>query len=784
MQQNSSINLSYSPGVQCLLPILYTAWADRVLTPSEIRALREKAAELNFLKEEEKEVLLQWSRPDRPPSPTLFKYWEIELQRAARQLPEKDTYSLAELGMAMAQQADEQDADWSSPEIKQQLETLETGLGRVDIDTRRHLFAQAQPEPARPEPNATARAIQNILEHPHQEIRERLRLLLLDPAFSYQHFTDKAAYRDRVMHWLQLLAEQGLGALAYPFAQGGQKDMGAYATVFEMLGHHDLSLAIKFGVQFGLFGGSIHQLGNRRQHEQYLEAVGQGQLLGGFAMTETAHGSDVRSLETTLTYDPATDELVVHSPRREAGKEYIGNALYAHMLTVFGQLIVKGENHGVHAVLLPIRDKEGKLFPGIRVEDCGDKLGLNGVDNGRIWFHEVRVPRENLLDRFGSIDEAGNYQSPIESPARRFFTMLSTLVGGRVCVPRAGLSAAKSGITIAVRYALRRRQFSPRPGEPETLLLDYPSHQRRLMPLLAKAYACHFGLMKLSRQFVASQEGERRETETLAAGLKAYATWFTTAALQECREACGGKGYLSENRFAALKADTDVFTTFEGDNTVLMQLVAKGLLTAFKKEFNEEGNWAVLRHLRQRIGTVLTEQNPFALRNTSRSHLLSEDFHLSAFRFRENRLLLSLAQRIRGLVKEGYSAYEAGLRCQPHMINLGEAFAERVVLEAFVQRLKTVKNQAAGDALRTLCQLYALHTIERHKGWYLEKDYMAGVKTKAIRSEVDRLCALARRDADTLVDAFAIPDELLGAAILRPTAARRSLESVENPKQI
>ena len=110
---------------------------------------------------------------------------------------------------------------------------------------------------------------------------------------------------------------------------------------------------------------------------------------------------------------------------------------------------------------MPLRDKKGKVLPGIRIEDCGKKLGLNGVDNGRIWFDNVRVPRENLLNRYADVSEAGEYTSAIENPDRRFFTMLGTLVQGRVCVGGAGINASKVALTIATRYADKRRQFGP-----------------------------------------------------------------------------------------------------------------------------------------------------------------------------------------------------------------------------------------------------------------------------------------------------------------------------------
>src|SRR5690606_7870019 len=149
--------------------------------------------------------------------------------------------------------------------------------------------------------------------------------------------------------------------------------------------------------------------------------------------------------------------LVIHSPGKGDNKEYIGNALHASMATVFAQLIVGGVNQGVHAILVPLRNENHQLLPGITIVDNGYKLGLNGVDNGKIWFHNVRVPRENLLERFGEIKGDGSYHSPIKNPNKRFFTMLGTLVGGRICVARGALGGGKMALAIAVKYALDRR---------------------------------------------------------------------------------------------------------------------------------------------------------------------------------------------------------------------------------------------------------------------------------------------------------------------------------------
>ena len=204
------------------------------------------------------------------------------------------------------------------------------------------------------------------------------------------------------------------------------------------------------------------------------------------------------------------------------------------------------------------------------------------------------------------------YSSSIKNPAARFFTTLGTLVGGRVSVGHSALSIAKSGIAIAVRYAARRRQFGAAEGQPETILLDYPAHQRRLLPLLANAYALDFAFKHLTRLALTTSPENFRSVETLAAGLKSFSTWNTTHTLQTGREACGGEGYLAINRFAALKADSDIFTTFEGDNTVLMQLVAKNLLTDYAAQFKGKSKAALARWVLARKFETMAARSPFS----------------------------------------------------------------------------------------------------------------------------------------------------------------------------
>jgi len=637
-----------------------------------------------------------------------------------------------------------------------------------------------------PIPNVDVPALNRLLDGRYHEVRDEVRQSMAAYAsvLTDAETMTRTEFRERVKDVVVEIAGTGQTGYGFPQEYGGGADIGASVAAFETLGFGDLNVMVKVGVQFGLFGGAILQLGTERHHREYLPKVITGELLGCFAMTETGHGSNVQALGTVATYDPEAGEFVVTTSRPDASKDYIGNAAaHASLAVVFAQLEVAGEGHGVHAFVVPIRDASGAPLTGVRIEDDGLKMGLNGVDNGRIWFDHVRIPRENLLNRFADVTEDGTYTSDIESPGRRFFTMLGTLVQGRVCVGGAGLSAAKVALTIATRYALQRRQFEATDETQEELLLDYGMHQRRLFPLLARTYALSFAQEVLASQLhdvfsgTTTDETSRRLLESRAAGTKAVATWHATRTIQECREACGGAGYLAENRFAALKADTDVFTTFEGDNHVLLQLVAKGLLTDYASDFEDLDQLGMVRfvaglavetvlertkvhQMLQQIRDVLPgapggdEQDPDA-------GLRDPDQHRAMFEFREEHLLGGVARRLKRGVDDGMNPGEVFSRVQDHVIAAARAHVERLVLDAFLDKIEAQPEGPTRDVLNLLCDLYALSAIEADRAWFMEHGRLTVQRSKAVTREVGELCRQVRPIARELVDAFGVPREML-----------------------
>src|SRR5919204_1892741 len=618
-----------------------------------------------------------------------------------------------------------------------------------------------------------------------EEVREQIRGSEL---FRPVHGLSLEEHRARVAEQVRLISQTRGARLFFPRDVGGEEDVGGALAASSLMAMVDLSLLVKMGVQWGLFGGVIRRLGTKRHHEKYLRAAMTIELPGCFAMTETGHGSDVQSIRTTATYDPEHKEFIIHTPDDDARKDYIGNvARDGRMAAVFAQLITGGEGRGVHVFLVPIRDERMRACPGVRIEDCGHKGGLNGVDNGRLWFDNVRVPRDALLDRFGAVAPDGTYTSPIKSESRRFFTMLGTLVSGRVSVAGSALSAAKLALAIAIRYALERRQFKAPGKDQEVLLLDYLQHQRRLLPALATTYALHFSQEALVKKLHeagdgdSADESEQRRLETMAAGIKAVATWHTTQTIQTCREACGGAGYLSVNRLMDLKADTEIFTTFEGDNTVLLQLVAKGLLTNFRDEFESMDTVAMVRFVADQVMGAVLERT--AVRGVAQAiadawprseddtSILDRRYHSYLFAWREKHVIEAAARRLRKLMANNGDAFAAFNAVQDHLLLAARAFVDRLVLEQFTAAIERCDDPELKSLLDKVCDLHVMATLERERAWFLEHGQLSASRAKAIITNVNRLCRELRPHARLLVDAFGIPNELLPQLARQPEVA-------------
>jgi acyl-CoA oxidase len=627
------------------------------------------------------------------------------------------------------------------------------------------------------------------------DVRRESREMVKDPALHNIPGLSLSEQRERTLGQLKLLVEKGAVHRAFPKSLGGGEDNGGNITGFEELVAADPSLQIKSGVQWGLFASAVLQLGTEYHHNKFLPDIMSLKVPGAFAMTETGHGSDVASCATTATYDNETEEFVINTPFRGAWKEYLGNAgVHGTAATVFAQLITNGVNHGVHCFYVPIRNEKLKFLPGVGGEDDGLKGGLNGIDNGRLHFTDVRVPRTNLLNKYGDVAKDGTYTSPIDSPGRRFFTMLGTLVQGRVSLDGAASAVSAMALTIAITYGNQRRQFTAASATDEEVLLDYQRHQRRLLPRLATAYAMNFAhdefLVKFDAVFSgkADTDADREDLETLAASLKPLSTWAALDILQEAREACGGAGFIAENRLVGLRADLDIYVTFEGDNNVLLQLVAKRLLTDFSARFKGAGNGALARYAvgqsaakayngfgLRRLGQTVadfgrTGRSIQSLRDTNTQRELLTD--------RVETMVATIAGKLRPASKMSKKDAAALFNSQQNeLIEAARAHGELLQWEAFTRALDKVQDPGTKQVLTWLRDAFGLGLIEKHAAWYLINGRLSPQRAQAVSAYVDRLITRLRPHAQDLVDAFGYGPEHLRAAIATGVELERQNEA-------
>jgi acyl-CoA oxidase len=211
---------------------------------------------------------------------------------------------------------------------------------------------------------------------------------------------------------------------------------------------------VRATVQFNLFAGSILGLGGPEQVDHLSKIQSKGQL-GCFLLTEMQAG--VLSgliVETTATWCPEKEEFLLHTPSDKAAKNWISQGYTAELGVVIADLIVDGKSHGPHPFFMHMRDEGGALMPGIRVEDMGHKTVANDLDNARVWFDHVALPKDALLNRFADIVDGKYVQTGDER--MRIEVIGQRLLTGRQAIAEAALVCARTMHLKAEAYAKQK----------------------------------------------------------------------------------------------------------------------------------------------------------------------------------------------------------------------------------------------------------------------------------------------------------------------------------------
>lgn len=594
--------------------------------------------------------------------------------------------------------------------------------------------------------------MRQLLDMNNIALRDSLYDLFKHPAFIPRYNESLAEERTRTIQRWRLIAKTGVfhNTLRKFTADSRQK----YEATLESVAAIDHSLDIKMGVHYGLFGGTITLMGDDEQCAKWTPKIESCQMLGSFSMTELGHGSNVKGIQTTAEYDIPSQTFIVNTPCEEAQKYWIGGAFQsARWTALFAQLYVKGVCHGIHPFLVRIRNENGTSVPGVMLADCGAKNGLNGVDNGRIWFSNLRVPLSHLLRRHSRVSLDGTFTSDFKSNDERFGASLASLSGGRVSVCSASLVQAKLSLTIAIRYGLSRKAFGV-PGQEETRLMDYPAYQARLIPPLAKTFVMLLVVNRLKAKWHRQELGS--ELHVWTSGFKALISWHSLHTLQEAREACGGQGYKAENRIGPIKSSHDIALTYEGDNHILLQAVAKTVFAEFMKSIESSskfhGHFSYLNDVE-------------ALKNAELSAMdaRSKAFAETVMRRREAALFARLAEELRKRMKAGMTTLDAFNHCAVLAEEAGRAHTELLITELFHLTLDELQQRGETELVGLLRVCGALHTARTvdEQGVFVRCGALSSAEAQKVHDNVQLFCAELRPHVLALVDSFGYPPHLL-----------------------
>ncbi|CEJ01590.1 Putative Acyl-coenzyme A oxidase [Rhizopus microsporus] len=533
----------------------------------------------------------------------------------------------------------------------------------------------------------------------------------------------------------------------------------------------------RFGVHYGLFVGALQSNATPGQLGYWFErgALSLNNFVGCFAMTELGHGSNVPGLETTATFDEASDQFIIHTPTLTATKWWIGGA--AHSAThaaVFAQLIVKEKRYGTKCFVVPLRDpKTYNLLPGINIGDIGKKMGRDGIDNGWIQFTYVRIPRGYMLQKHTKVSRTGQ----VKEPKLQQLTY-GALLQGRVTMVADSGHVSKKALSIAIRYAAVRRQFAPSGANGiETKLLDYPIHQRRLMPLLAQTFAMLFTGTEMTEMYNSmmarldgAREGDQdldevmemlKETHSTSAGLKAFCTWNCLSTIEACRQSCGGHGYSAYTGLASMYQDFAVQCTWEGDNTILTLQLGRYLISSYREALNGKKLSPGVGYLNNLNKLIGKRCNAKTLEDVLDLDTISEGWQVVCAHVVKN-----AATEFEECLKRGLNADDAYEQCSQARLYAAKLHSFSYLFNRFADAVKKTTG-SLHTILRKICLLYGLYTIEENAGAFLQFEYFTPAQIEFVRASVNNLCKEVREQAIPLVDSFNLTDYIINSPLGR-----------------
>ncbi|XP_054268638.1 probable peroxisomal acyl-coenzyme A oxidase 1 isoform X2 [Macrosteles quadrilineatus] len=579
------------------------------------------------------------------------------------------------------------------------------------------------------------------------ELKDKVPSEYLSHKEKYQEAVRKSCILFRKIDEWQNISNKGGGVGMYESVLGGA------------LGSAIVKEGIPFSLHYVMFVPTLMGQATMEQQAYWIGRAWNCEIMGTYAQTELGHGTFIRGLETTAHYDPKTEEFVLNSPTLTSYKWWPGGLGHtANYAIVMAQLHSANVCHGIHAFIVQLRDEEThEPLPGIKIGEIGAKLGMNSINNGYLGFENFRIPREHMLMKNSKIMPDGTY---IKAPSNKL--TYGTMIFVRVALVKGVASSyLAKAVTIATRYSAVRRQSEMKPGEREPQILDYRTQQYKLFPALATSLAMLFSANWLWDMYnnvtgeLEQGDMERLpELHAIACCLKAVCTSDAAQAIEVCRRACGGHGYMTCSNFPASYGHTTAAETYEGENTVLLLQTARYLIKAWHQVGSGEMMPPTVKYLLKKP-TSKRWENKMAC-------------FIKAYQQVAAGNVARCASTIERKIRTGTSTEDAWNETSVQLVQCAEAHCRAFIVQTFVDTLNTAKatmSPELHEVLTQLCDLYTVYWMLRNLGDFLMFSALKPANVQGLQAMQDSLLQAIRPNAVSIVDGFDINDAIIASPL-------------------
>ena len=348
--------------------------------------------------------------------------------------------------------------------------------------------------------------------------------------------------RDENKTWpkeqIKKMAEMGfMGMMVNPKWGGSGMDPISYAIAMEQISRVDASAAVVMSVNNSLVCALIEKYGDDFQKDKYLKSLASGEKIGAFSLSEPQSGSDASNMKT---YAEKKDGFYILN----GIKNWVTNGINSDIVLVFA-LTEKNVGHkGISCFIVE------KSFDGFEVGKKEEKLGIRASDTCELYFDNVKIPEENLIDSEG----AG------------FKIALDTLDGGRIGIAAQALGIAQGALEAAISYSKEREQFS----KP---ISSFQGVQFKITDMQMGIETARLLIHK-----AAWMKGQKKKYNVIASMAKVYASEVAMKCATECVQIHGGYGFIKETGVERFMRDAKITQIYEGTSEIQRVVIARDIL--------------------------------------------------------------------------------------------------------------------------------------------------------------------------------------------------------------